>query len=81
MEIQRREDTPLLVAIDEPRRDSADVRTGTNEHKDNEQEGLEVEKRRLRVRWGVACQFETGRKEERRRTMGSPRTITLSYNL
>lgn len=54
----KRKDTPLLVAIDEPRGDSADVGTGANEQKDNEQERLEIEKRRLRVCGKEACQFE-----------------------
>jgi hypothetical protein len=30
MEAQTKKVAPLLIAIDEPRRDSADVRTGTN---------------------------------------------------
>ena len=34
---QKRGDAPLLVAIDEPWCDSADVRTSTNEQEDNEQ--------------------------------------------
>ena len=43
------EDAPLLVAVDEPRRDSTDVRTGAKKQEDNEQERLEIEKRRLRI--------------------------------
>ena len=42
----------MLVAIDEPRCDSADVRTSTNEEEDDEQKGLEVEKGRLHVGMG-----------------------------
>ena len=49
---KKRGDAPLLVAIDESRRDSADVRTSTNEEEDDEQKGLEVEKGRLRVEMG-----------------------------
>jgi hypothetical protein len=39
---------PLLVTVDKPRCNSADVRAGTDEQEDDEQEGLEVEKRGLR---------------------------------
>jgi len=42
-------DVPLLVAIDEPWCDRADVCTGADEQKDDEQQGLEIEKRRLRA--------------------------------
>jgi hypothetical protein len=56
-----REDAPLLVAIDEPRCDSADVRAGTDEQEDNEQKRLEIEKGGLRVYSGYPCQFETDR--------------------
>jgi hypothetical protein len=54
----KREYVPLLVTIDEPRGNSTDVRTGANEQEDNEQERLEIEKRRLCVCSGRACQFE-----------------------
>jgi hypothetical protein len=39
---------PLLVTVNEPRRHRADVRACTDEQEDDEQEGLEVEQRRLR---------------------------------
>ena len=45
---------PLLVTVNKPRCDSADVRAGTDEQEDDEQEGLEVEKRGLR--WGSGAQ-------------------------
>ena len=38
---------PLLVTVNESRRNRADVRAGTNEQKYDQQEGLEVEQRRL----------------------------------
>lgn len=38
----------MLVAIDEPRCDSADVRASTDEQEDDEQKRLEVEKGRHR---------------------------------
>jgi len=44
---------PLLVTVNEPRRDRADVRACTNEQEDDEQEGLEVEQRRLR--WSTSA--------------------------
>jgi hypothetical protein len=39
---------PLLVTVNEPRRNRADVRACTDEQENDEQEGLEVEQRRLR---------------------------------
>jgi len=42
---------PLLVTVNEPWCDRADVRAGTDEQEDDEQEGLEVEERGLR--WGT----------------------------
>ena len=39
---------PLFVTVNEPRRNGADVRACADEQEDDEQEGLEVEKRRLR---------------------------------
>ena len=42
-----RRHVPLLVAVNEPRRNCADVRAGTDEQEDDEQEGLEVEERGL----------------------------------
>jgi hypothetical protein len=39
---------PLLVTVDEPRRNSADVRAGTDEQEYHEEERLEIEQRRLR---------------------------------
>jgi hypothetical protein len=51
---QAKEDVPLLVTVNEPRRNRADVRAGTNEQEDDEQEGLEAEERGLRL-GGSAC--------------------------
>jgi hypothetical protein len=44
---------PLLVTVNEPRRNRADVRACTDEQEDDEQEGLEIEKRRLR--WSTSA--------------------------
>ena len=53
MEAQKRGDVPLLVAIDEPWCDSADVCASANEQEDDEQKRLEIEKGRLCM--GVGC--------------------------
>jgi hypothetical protein len=58
----------LLVTVDEPRRNSADVRAGTNEQEYDEEERLEIEERGLKQCSGtqsVAChvQIEVTRKE------------------
>jgi hypothetical protein len=42
------EHVPLLVTVDKPRRNSADVRASTDEQEDDEQEGLKVKERGLR---------------------------------
>lgn len=47
---------PLLVTVNEPRGNGADVRAGTDEKEDDEQEGLEVEERGLRG--GFQCMSE-----------------------
>ena len=47
---ERKRYVPLLVTVDEPRRNGAYVCAGTDEQEDDEQEGLEVEERGLR--WG-----------------------------
>ena len=47
IEAQKRGDAPLLVAMNEPRCDSADVCTSANEQENDEQKRLEVEKGRL----------------------------------
>lgn len=49
---------PLLVTVNEPWRNRADVRACTDEQEDDEQEGLEVEQRRLRWSTGAweSCQ-------------------------
>ena len=81
-ESSKREDVPLLVTIDEPRGNSTDVRTGANEQEDNEQERLEIEKRRLSG-GGVSVRPwpEKGvSKETSRRTMGA-RMISLRCSL
>ena len=44
---------PLLVTVNEPRRNRADVRACTDEQEDDEQEGLEIEQRRLRCSTGA----------------------------
>jgi hypothetical protein len=44
---------PLLVTVNEPWRNRADVRACTDEQEDDEQEGLEVEQRRLRWSTGT----------------------------
>ena len=41
----------MLVAVNGPWHNCVDIRAGTNEQKDDEQEGLEVEERGLR--WSV----------------------------
>ena len=49
----KNEETPLLVAMNEPRCDSADVCTSANEQENDEQKRLEVERGRLCM--GVGC--------------------------
>jgi hypothetical protein len=44
---------PLLVTVNEPRRNRADVRACTDEQENDEQEGLKVEQRRLR--WSTSA--------------------------
>ena len=74
MEAQKQGDVPLLVAIDEPWCDSADVCTSANEQEDDEQKRLEIEKGRLCM--GVGCVSvqdwpeRAVSEETRRRTMG-----------
>jgi hypothetical protein len=59
----------LLVTVDEPRRNSADVRGGTNEQEYDEKERLKIEERGLRYSSGaesVACHVQTEvRRKER----------------
>jgi hypothetical protein len=42
--------TPLLVAVDESWRNCPDVRAGTNQEENDEQQGLEIEERGLKGR-------------------------------
>ena len=39
---------PLLVAVDESGRDRPDIRAGTNQKENDEQQGLEIEERGLK---------------------------------
>jgi hypothetical protein len=55
---------PLLVTVNEPRRNRADVRACTNEQEDDEQEGLEVEQRRLRWSTGARESRQSGLKRK-----------------
>jgi hypothetical protein len=55
---------PLLVTVDEPRRNRADVRACTDEQEDDEQEGLKVEQRRLRWSTGAWESRQSGLKRK-----------------
>jgi hypothetical protein len=54
---------PLLVTVDEPRGNSADICAGTDEEEDDEQEGLEVEE--CGLSWGFQCVSVVSRQMER----------------
>lgn len=55
-------DSPLLIPVNQARRDRAHIRAGADHEKDDEKQGLEVEKRRLDRRDGSyeSTEFQGG---------------------
>jgi hypothetical protein len=54
----------LLVAVNEPWRNRADVRAGTDEQEDDEQKGLEIEERGLRRSIGAQRSHQSGQERK-----------------
>ena len=54
----------MLVAVNGPWHNCVDIRAGTNEQKDDEQEGLEVEERGLRKSIGAQRSHQSGQEKK-----------------